>query len=161
MWEHESRLPGERASASVPGRVRATHPMSRILVVEDEPENRLFIGLMLRTEGFEVSEAEDGPTALQMLGDGQHPDLILLDVMMPGLNGWQVFERLRQNPEWHGIPVVMLTALAQRADVERAVARGVDGYLTKPFEPADLIHTIEETLQRQSEVPTPGSNSHA
>jgi CheY-like chemotaxis protein len=66
--------------------------------------------------------------------------------MMPGLNGWQVFERIREDARWAHIPVVMLTALAQRADVERAVELGVDGYLTKPFEPADLIHTIEEAL---------------
>lgn len=127
---------------------------NRILVVEDEPENRLFIGLMLRTEGFDVSEAEDGPTALQMLEDGNSPDLILLDVMMPGLNGWQVYERLQQHEGWAKIPVVMLTALAQRSDVERAVSLGVDGYLTKPFEPADLIHTIEEALERQGKTVT-------
>ncbi len=120
----------------------------RLLVVEDEPENRLFIGLMLRTEGYDVLEAEDGPTALSMLEREAPPELILLDVMMPGLNGWQVFERLRADGRWKQIPVVMLTALAQRADVERAVELGVDGYLTKPFEPADLIHTIEETLHR-------------
>jgi CheY-like chemotaxis protein len=121
------------------------------MVVEDEPENRLFIGLMLRTEGYEVVEAEDGPTALSLLERQPLPELILLDVMMPGLNGWQVFERLRDNARWAKIPVVMLTALAQRADVERAVQLGVDGYLTKPFEPADLIHTIEEALQKKDE----------
>jgi len=119
----------------------------RVMVVEDEPENRLFIGLMLRTEGYDVVEAEDGPAAFELLQrESGRPDLILLDVMMPGLNGWQVFERLRQDARWAAIPVVMLTALAQRADVERAVELGVDGYLTKPFEPVDLIHTIEETL---------------
>lgn len=122
----------------------------RVMVVEDEPENRLFIGLMLRTEGFDVLEAEDGPTAIEMLAQGPSPELILLDVMMPGLNGWQVFSKLREDPRWAHIPVVMLTALAQRADVERAVQLGVDGYLTKPFEPADLIHKIEETLSRSS-----------
>ena len=122
----------------------------RVLVVEDEPENRLFIGLMLRTEGYDVQEAEDGPSALNALASEPHPDLILLDVMMPGLNGWQVFDRLRKDPRWATIPVVMLTALAQRSDVERAVQLGVDGYLTKPFEPADLIHQIEETLSRAS-----------
>ena len=121
----------------------------RVLVVEDEPENRLFIGLMLRTEGYDVLEAEDGPTAFEILSREHAPELILLDVMMPGWNGWQVFEKLRQNPQWARIPVVMLTALAQRSDVERAVSLGVDGYLTKPFEPADLIHTIEETLSRK------------
>ena len=120
----------------------------RLLVVEDEPENRLFIGLMLRNEGYDVLEAEDGFAAIEMLRAIPLPELILLDVMMPGLNGWQVFEQIRQVPEWAAIPVVMLTALAQRADVERAVQLGVDGYLTKPFEPADLLHTIEETLSR-------------
>ncbi len=131
----------------------AIRRMARILVVEDEPENRLFIGLMLRTEGYDVLEAEDGPSAFSALARGVAPDLILLDVMMPGLNGWMVFERLRTEPRWEGIPVVMLTALAQRSDVERAVQLGVDGYLTKPFEPADLIHTIEETLGRRNVVP--------
>ena len=121
----------------------------RLMVVEDEPENRLFIGMMLRTEGYDVVEAEDGPTALDLLSREAPPDLILLDVMMPGLNGWQVFERLRGEPRFGDIPVIMLTALAQRSDVERAVELGVDGYLTKPFEPADLIHTIEETLGRK------------
>ena len=118
----------------------------RLMVVEDEPENRLFIGLLLRTEGFEVVEAEDGPTALSVLEQETLPELILLDVMMPGLNGWQVYERLRENPQWRNIPVVMLTALAQRSDVERAVELGVDGYVTKPFEPADLLNTIEKAL---------------
>jgi CheY-like chemotaxis protein len=118
----------------------------RLMVVEDEPENRLFIGLLLRTEGFDVVEAEDGPTALAVLEQETPPELILLDVMMPGLNGWQVYQRLRENPRWRNIPVVMLTALAQRSDVERAVELGVDGYVTKPFEPADLLHTIEKAL---------------
>jgi CheY-like chemotaxis protein len=126
---------------------RATN--HRVLVVEDEPENRLFIGLMLRTEGYEVLEAEDGHAALDLLASSPLPELILLDVMMPGLNGWQVFQRLREDPRWASIPVVMLTALAQRSDVERAVQLGVDGYLTKPFEPADLIHKMEETLSRR------------
>src|SRR5690349_6340460 len=99
----------------------------RVMVIEDEPENRLFIGLMLRTEGYDVAEAEDGPTAFDMLGEDPLPEMILLDVMMPGLNGWQVFQRLRADDRLRHIPVVMLTALAQRADVERAVQLGVDG----------------------------------
>src|SRR5688500_16246944 len=113
---------------------------ARVLVVEDEPENRLFIGMMLRAEGYEVIEAGDGPSALDLLGEITVPDLILLDVMMPGMNGWRVFERIRGDHRWDGVPVVMLTALAQSSDVQRAVQLGVDGYITKPFEPADLIH---------------------
>ena len=120
--------------------------MPCVLVVEDEPENRLFIGLMLRTEGYQVLEAEDGVHAFEVLTNNGPPDIILLDVMMPGMNGWAVFEKLREDEFWSRIPVIMLTALAQRSDVERAVQLGVDGYVTKPFEPADLIHTIEESL---------------
>lgn len=120
--------------------------MPCVLVVEDEPENRLFIGLMLRTEGYQVLEAEDGVHAFEVLSNNRPPDIILLDVMMPGMNGWAVFEKLREDEFWSRIPVIMLTALAQRSDVERAVQLGVDGYVTKPFEPADLIHTIEESL---------------
>jgi CheY-like chemotaxis protein len=146
MGEPSTAVGETPAPALTPGR-NLPH---RVLVVEDEPENRLFIGLMLRTEGYEVLEAEDGHAALEALQRGPLPELILLDVMMPGLNGWQVFQRIRENSQWSRIPVVMLTALAQRADVERAVELGVDGYLTKPFEPADLIHTMEETLSRKS-----------
>lgn len=120
---------------------------ARILVVEDEPENRLLIRIVLRNEGYEVVEAEDGPTALA-LAERQRPDLILLDVMMPGINGFAVFERLRENPRLRSVPVIMLTALAQRSDVERAVELGVDGYVTKPFEPADLVHAVSDALAR-------------
>jgi CheY-like chemotaxis protein len=128
----------------------------RVMVVEDEPENRLFIGLMLRTEGYEVIEAEDGRVAFDLLAREPLPEIILLDVMMPGLNGWQVFERLKQDPRCAKIPVVMLTALAQSSDVKRAVQLGVDGYLTKPFEPVDLIHTIEEMLNTRPGPPPAG-----
>lgn len=122
----------------------------RLLVVEDEPENRLFIGLMLRTEGFTVDEAEDGAAAFERLSRDPLPDLILLDVMMPGLNGWEVFQRIRGDSRAREIPVLMLTALAQRSDVERAVELGVDGYLTKPFEPSDLLQKISEILSGRS-----------
>ena len=121
-----------------------------LLVVEDEPENRLFIGLMLRTEGFVVDEAEDGAAAFERLSRDPLPDLILLDVMMPGLNGWEVFQRIRRDSRAREIPVLMLTALAQRSDVERAVELGVDGYLTKPFEPSDLLQKISEILSGRS-----------
>jgi CheY-like chemotaxis protein len=117
----------------------------RVLVVEDEPENRLLLGMVLTAEGYEVVETEDGPSALRALAQ-QLPDVILLDVMMPGMNGYAVFERLREDPRTKPIPVIMLTALAQRADVERAVELGVEGYVTKPFEPSELLHAIEQAL---------------
>jgi DNA-binding response OmpR family regulator len=129
----------------------------RVMIVEDEPEIRLFVGMMLRTEGYEVLEAEDGPAALSLLEKGPKPEIVLLDVMMPGLNGWQVYEQMQLRDEWSQIPVLLLTALAQRSDVERAVQLGVDGYLTKPFEPADLIVKIEETLRHRDGKKSPGA----
>jgi DNA-binding response OmpR family regulator len=131
----------------------------RVMIVEDEPEIRLFVGMMLRTEGYEVLEAEDGRAALALLEKGPRPEIVLLDVMMPGLNGWQVFEQMQLREEWSQIPVLLLTALAQRSDVERAVQLGVDGYLTKPFEPADLIVKIEETLRHRDGKKSPGAGN--
>lgn len=119
----------------------------RVLIVEDEPENRLLLNMILDVEGYEVIETEDGPSALAAAA-AQAPDLILLDVMMPGMNGFAVFERLRADPGMRRIPVIMLTALAQRTDVERAVEMGVEGYVTKPFEPAELLQAMEKALQK-------------
>lgn len=119
----------------------------RVLVIEDEPENRLLLEMILTTEGFEVVQAEDGESGLRQI-DGWSPDIILLDVMMPDLNGFAVFERLRANESTRRIPVIMLTALAQRSEFERAVQMGVDGYLTKPFEPAELLQAMETALER-------------
>jgi CheY-like chemotaxis protein len=117
----------------------------RVLVVEDEPENRLLLGVVLTSEGYEVVEAEDGPAALAAAR--QHPpDLVLLDVMMPEMNGYAVLEALRADTSTRSIPVIMLTALAQRGDVERAVEMGVAGYVTKPFEPEDLLQAMEKAL---------------
>ena len=118
----------------------------RVLVVEDEPENRLLLRVVLTSEGYEVAEAEDGPAALAAARE-HRPDLILLDVMMPGMNGYAVLEALRADAATRSVPVIMLTALAQRGDVERAAEMGVAGYVTKPFEPADLLHTMEEALK--------------
>src|SRR5262245_35704595 len=119
----------------------------RVLVVEDEPENRLLLNVILGTEGYEVIETEDGASALEAAAT-QAPDLILLDVMMPEMNGFVVFERLRADPGTRSIPVIMLTALAQRGDVERAVEMGVEGYVTKPFEPAELLQAMEKALRK-------------
>jgi len=130
-------MPGRRAA---PESGKQNMPAT-VLVVEDEPDNRLLIGMVLRGEGYEVVEAEDGVVGLARARE-IHPDLVLLDVMMPGLNGFEVHERLQADPELRRIPVVMLTALAQRTEVERAVRHGVQGYVTKPFEPADLLAAV-------------------
>jgi CheY-like chemotaxis protein len=120
----------------------------RVLVVEDEPENRLLLEVVLTSEGYDVDEVEDGPAALQAVRE-RRPDIILLDVMMPGMNGYAVLERLKASPETREIPVILLTALAQAGNVERAVEMGAAGYVTKPFEPADLLQAMETAMVSQ------------
>jgi CheY-like chemotaxis protein len=120
--------------------------MRRVLVVEDEPENRLLLDMILSAEGYQVFEVEDGPGALPAARDAR-PDIILLDVMMPGLNGYAVLEQLRADPDVGHTPVIMLTALAQRGDVERAVESGADGYVSKPFEPDELLQAMDKVVQ--------------
>jgi len=124
---------------------------AKILLVEDEPENQLVIGLILTTEGYNVITADRGDAALK-LAVGEKPDLILLDVMMPEINGYEVLERLRSNPETAGIPVVLLTALAQEKDVEKAVEAGVNGFVAKPFEPAELISCVRAALSHSQQA---------
>jgi CheY-like chemotaxis protein len=124
---------------------------AKILLVEDEPENQLVIGLILTTEGYNVITADRGDAALK-LAAVEKPDLILLDVMMPEINGYEVLERLRSNPETAGIPVVLLTALAQEKDVEKAVEAGVNGFVAKPFEPAELISCVRAALSHSHQA---------
>lgn len=117
----------------------------RILLVEDEPENQLVIGLILKTEGYSVITVDHGEAAIKA-AELERPDLVLLDVMMPEVNGFEVLARLRQNPKTASTPVILLTALAQERDVERAVEAGVNGFVAKPFEPGELISCIRSAL---------------
>jgi CheY-like chemotaxis protein len=118
---------------------------AKILVVEDEPENRLLIGMILTTEGYQVIPAVDGADALARLAS-EPPDLILLDLMMPQMNGFEVLERLRADPTTAPVPVIVLTALAQERDIARAVSSGAQGYVIKPFEPDELLKRIGQAL---------------
>lgn len=122
--------------------------MPKVLVVEDEPENQLAIQVILTVEGFEVVSVEDGRLALQTAKE-HRPDLILLDVMMPEINGFEVLAQLRHDEATKDIPVIMLTALAQRSDVAKAVEAGVDDYVAKPFEPGDLIERIRKAIVKR------------
>ena len=117
----------------------------RILLVEDEPENQLVIGLILKTEGYSVITVDRGEAAVET-AERERPDLVLLDVMMPEVNGFEVLARLRNNPNTASTPVILLTALAQERDVERAVEAGVNGFVAKPFEPGELISCVRSAL---------------
>ena len=113
----------------------------RVLVVEDDDVIRQLITVNLELEGFEVVPAVDGQDALDKVGDAR-PDVITLDVMMPRLDGWSTAERLRDNDETAHIKIVLLSARAQDADVARGERIGVDAYLTKPFDPEELIEVV-------------------
>ncbi|HYO39644.1 MAG TPA: response regulator [Nocardioidaceae bacterium] len=110
----------------------------RALVVDDSAPVRELVVINLELEGFEVRAAEDGQQGVDAALDWR-PDVITMDVMMPGLDGFDALHRLRTDPTTAGIPVVMLTGRAQRADRIRGDALGADAYLSKPFEPAELV----------------------
>lgn len=113
----------------------------RVLVVDDSRVIRELIAVNLELEGFEVTTAADGEAAVRLASEVR-PDVITLDVMMPRLNGFEAVQRLRQDPTTAGIPVVMVTGRAQTADLDRGREVGVEAYLTKPFEPTDLVEVV-------------------
>jgi DNA-binding response OmpR family regulator len=119
----------------------------RVLVIDDEAPIRLLCRVNLEAEKMEVLEASDGPTGLD-LARGERPDVILLDVMMPGLDGWRVAERLIEDPETREIPIIFLTARAEFRDRARGLDIGGVDYVTKPFNPVELADLVRGLLMR-------------
>jgi two-component system, OmpR family, response regulator VicR len=121
---------------------------TRVVCVEDEVEMIDLIRLILTKEGYEVIVAKGGLQALQVIED-VHPNLVLLDLMMPDLDGWEVYQRIKSNPVTKDIPVIVVTARAQSIDkvLGLHIAR-VDDYITKPFGPSDLLKSIETVLAK-------------
>ncbi|WP_255720642.1 response regulator transcription factor [Frankia sp. CiP3] len=113
----------------------------RVLVVDDDAVIRQLVVVNLELEGFEVHTAIDGLDCLERVRDIA-PQVITLDVMMPHLDGWDVIARLRDDPETSDIRVILLSARAQAADLRRGKRLGVDYYLTKPFDPDELIGVV-------------------
>jgi DNA-binding response OmpR family regulator len=119
----------------------------RVLVVDDEQSIRLLCRVNLGASGMDVLEADDGEAGLE-LARREQPDLILLDVMMPGLDGWGVAEELAEDASTRDIPVVFLTARAEAADRQRGAQLGGVGYLVKPFDPVGIGAIVEDVLAR-------------
>jgi CheY-like chemotaxis protein len=115
--------------------------LGRVLVVDDDDVIRQLISVNLELEGFEVSTAYDGQDCLDKVKDVD-PVVVTLDIMMPRLDGWEAASRLRNDPDTAGIKVVLLSARAQEADLQRGSRLGVDAYLTKPFDPDEMIATV-------------------
>lgn len=121
--------------------------MPRVLVIDDEEPIRLLCRVNLEAAEIDVSEAEDGKSGLEA-ARAERPDVILLDVMMPGMDGWQVFEQLLQDETTAQIPIVFLTARAELRDQARGLELGGVDYVTKPFNPLHLAPLIEDLLAR-------------
>ncbi|HWH30398.1 MAG TPA: response regulator [Mycobacteriales bacterium] len=115
--------------------------LGRVLVVDDDDVIRQLITVNLELEGFEVATAVDGEDCLEKVVEFD-PVVVTLDIMMPRLDGWEAASRLRSDPRTAGVKVVLLSARAQEADLQRGDRIGVDAYLTKPFDPDELIATV-------------------
>jgi DNA-binding response OmpR family regulator len=121
--------------------------MTRVLVIDDEAPIRLLCRVNLEAEGMDVMEAADGPSGLEK-ARSETPDVILLDVMMPGLDGWRVAEELLDDQRTESIPIVFLTARAELRDRARGLDLGGLDYVTKPFNPVELASQLRSLLER-------------
>jgi DNA-binding response OmpR family regulator len=121
--------------------------MAKILIVDDEPSIRFLIMATLEDEGYELFEATDGREAAALVGSVQ-PDLIILDVMMPGLTGYELCAQLKQDSATRNIIVIMLTAKGQEQDHLHSQQAGADRYLRKPFSPLELIAVVAALLEK-------------
>jgi two-component system alkaline phosphatase synthesis response regulator PhoP len=121
--------------------------MTRVLIIDDEAPIRLLCRVNLEAEGMDVVEAGDGPSGLE-LARAEQPDVVLLDVMMPGLDGWAVAQELLDDVDTEEIPIIFLTARAEFRDRARGLDIGGVDYITKPFNPVELAPLVRRLLER-------------
>jgi CheY-like chemotaxis protein len=119
----------------------------RVVVIEDNPDNQQLVSYLLRGFGHEPLLASGGAEGVE-LARAERPDLVLLDLHMPGMDGYETAARIRAHPELEATPVVAVTALAMVGDREAVLARGFDGYISKPIDPESFVGEIEAVLQR-------------
>ncbi len=118
---------------------------NKILVVDDEPNIVLSLEFLMKQAGFQVRTASDGEAGLAAIAVEQ-PDLVLLDVMMPRKNGYEVCQAIRANPDWKAIRIIMLTAKGREVEREKGLALGADDYITKPFSTQEVVERVRELL---------------
>ena len=117
----------------------------RILIVDDEPSIVVSLEWLMKREGFETVVAVDGEAALAAVAQGA-PDLVILDIMLPSMNGFEVCQRIRSEPRWNRIKILILTAKGRDTEVTRGLGLGADAYVTKPFSTKDLVAQIRQML---------------
>lgn len=129
--------------------------MAKILIADDDPTIIMLLQVNLEMEGYDVVTAADGQIAVEQAA-AEHPDLIILDIMMPRMDGWAAQEALAASPALSAIPVIFLSARAQQADLRRGYEAGVAEYVTKPFDPTALLEIISQVLAGTYERPPSG-----
>lgn len=117
----------------------------RILVVEDQPDNRQILRDLLTSVGFQILEAEDGASGVSTAA-AERPDLILMDIQMPVMDGYEATRRIKADPDLKAIPIIVVTSYALSGDEAKARAAGCDAYVTKPYSPRQLLAKIKEFL---------------
>ena len=132
-----------------------THPdttkNATILCIEDSPDNRLLVRRILEAEGYHIIEARDAGGALELIA-AQTPDLILMDINMPDIDGYTLTARLRSMPQLHEVPILALTANVMKGDRERSLEAGCDGYIQKPIDVDNLPRQVHRFLQVRSDL---------
>lgn len=116
-----------------------------ILIVDDEPNIVISLEFLMKREGFDVVVATDGDSALQAMAE-KTPDVVLLDIMLPKKDGFEVCQKIRANPEWNAVKVVMLTAKGRDTEVAKGLALGADAYTTKPFSSKELVQQVKQLV---------------
>ena len=124
----------------------------RVLIVDDTDDVRALLRVALSVAGFETLEANEGPAALHLLATEPTPDVVLLDVQMPVMDGWQTLREIRNAPATATLPVIMCTVKSRPEDRERGWELGCDGYLSKPFDIRELVHIVREVAERPTEA---------
>jgi DNA-binding response OmpR family regulator len=120
----------------------------RVMAVDDEPDIVKILKISLELANYEVIEALSGEECLEKLEKGPKPALLLLDIMMPGLSGYEVCDKIRKIEKYNDMKVVMLTAKGQKGDAEEGLKMGADDYIIKPFDPYELIEQVKEIMER-------------
>jgi twitching motility two-component system response regulator PilH len=120
--------------------------MSNVLVVEDSPAQQKMITDLLLSSGMSVTVAADGVEALEQM-QGQRPDLVVLDIVMPRMNGYEVCRRIKADPKTQDVPVVMCSSKGEEFDRYWGMKQGADAYIAKPFQPTELVGTVKQLLR--------------
>ena len=117
----------------------------KILIVDDEPSIIVPVQFLMEQNGYDVMVAFSGEEAMEIIAE-KKVDLILLDIMLPIIDGFEVCQRIRENPQWNKIIIILLTALGSDANVEKGLSLGADAYITKPFSNVDIVEKVKELL---------------